>query len=769
MGSIDALRAVLLAGFLLLGGTPAFASIDERGTAECQACHASQAHDWQQSHHAKAMQIPDRQTVLAPFAGEVATYDGLSARFSKAVESAPVEEQDQTGSVKNTLVHLKKEDPSAFVIALEDAGRPEAGGVYQVRYTFGFSPLQQYLIEKAPGQNQVAPFAFDTRPESLGGQQWYHLDEKLGETRHPRLDWDQPLQSWNGMCADCHSTGVRRGFDPESNRFSTSFTGVAVECTSCHLPHAIASGPSEEFSDESARLMGGPAAAGEGISDPTGGHWVLGPTDRIASWVGVPRSEQPMEQCYACHALRAPLRDGIELGEPFLDQFKPELLRAPFYSATGQIEEEVFVYGSFEQSRMRAAGVQCIDCHDPHTANLRAEGDALCASCHQSDVYEAQRHHAHPLSASVECVDCHMPGRMYMGVDFRRDHQFARPDPTLAKELGGRDVCQDCHEDRFVAWQEIKRNAQATMLPGVERAWIDGALGAATNTEVTNHHEARQQYWRLHGTEATPRTDQRYLSVIADENRTPLERASLIATRSQATIARWIALPSWQDLMQAPPAMVMATALEKMSEVGRLPDEWIAEGCLHTLRVVRVAAAGLPEAAALPACSNAINELATASGQIAWRAEGRLADAARAMGEGRRSEAKDLLDRAIQQDPYAVGPYINQADIFRLEGDERASMAILDQGLSALPGNGMLLYSRALSAVRAGDTDGALTFIRRARQADADQLEYLMIEVLLLERLGEPQEAIAVLDARWPSGHVPPVFRLIKERLSTQR
>ena len=473
-----------------------------------------------------------------------------------------------------------------------------------------------------------------------------------------------------------------------------------------------------------------------------------------------------MEQCYACHALRAPLRDGIELGEPFLDQFKPELLRAPFYSATGQIEEEVFVYGSFEQSRMRAAGVQCIDCHDPHTANLRAEGDALCASCHQSDVYEAPSHHAHPPSANLECVDCHMPGKMYMGVDFRRDHQFARPDPVLAKELGGRDVCQDCHEDRFIAWQEIKKKAQETMLPGAQRVLIDGDVGGATNAQVTDHHEARQQYWRLHGTEATPRTDQRYLNVIADENRSPLERASLIATRSQATIARWITLPAWQDLMQTPPAMVMATALEKMSEVGRLPNEWIAEGCLHTLRVVRVAAAGLPGAAALPACSKAIDELATASQQIAWRAEGGLADAARAMAEGRRAEAKDLLDRAIQLDPYAAGPYINQADILRLEGDERASMAILDQGLSALPGNGMLLYSRALSAIRAGDSNGALKFIQRARQVDADQLDYLMIEVLLLERLGEPQEAIAVLEARWPGGNLPPAFKALRARLT---
>ena len=353
-----------------------------------------------------------------------------------------------------------------------------------------------------------------------------------------------------------------------------------------------------------------------------------------------------------------------------------------------------------------------------------------------------------------------------MGVDFRRDHQFARPDPVFAKALGARDVCQDCHEDRFVAWQEIKQKGHATTLLGVDHARIDGAFAGATTAEVADHHERRQQYWRLHGTEATPGTDQLYLDVIVDEKWSPLERASVIATRSRATIARWTTLPAWQDLMRAPPALVMATALEKMSEVGRLPSEWIAKGCSHNLRIVRVAAAGLPGAATFSTCSGAIKELATASEQIAWRAEGGLADAARAMAEGRRSEAKDLLDRVIQQDPFAAAPYINKADILRLEGDERASMAILDQGLSALPGDDMLLYSRALAAVRAGDSTGALTFIRRARQADADQPDYLMIEVLLLERLGEPQEAIAVLEARWPGGNVPPAFKALRARLT---
>ena len=126
---IDASRFVLLAGFLFWSSNSALASIDVSATSRCQACHASQAHGWQQSHHAKAMQEPDRQTVLAPFAGEVAAYDGLSARFLSVGEANPVENSDQTGSVKNTLVHPKKEDPSAFVIALEDAGRPEAGGL----------------------------------------------------------------------------------------------------------------------------------------------------------------------------------------------------------------------------------------------------------------------------------------------------------------------------------------------------------------------------------------------------------------------------------------------------------------------------------------------------------------------------------------------------------------------------------------------------------------------------------------------------------------
>ncbi len=69
-------------------------------------------------------------------------------------------------------------------------------------------------------------------------------------------------------------------------------------------------------------------------------------------------------------------------GEPYLDGYLPALLEAGLYHADGQIDGEVYEYGSFLQSRMYHTGVTCYDCHDPHTAKLRAEGNALCGQCH---------------------------------------------------------------------------------------------------------------------------------------------------------------------------------------------------------------------------------------------------------------------------------------------------------------------------------------------------------------------------------------------------
>jgi hypothetical protein len=87
------------------------------------------------------------------------------------------------------------------------------------------------------------------------------------------------------------------------------------------------------------------------------------------------------------------LTDGFKANKPFLDQFVPQLLSPPNYHVDGQIKEEVYVYGSFLQSKMFAAGVNCLDCHDKHTMKLKLEDNGLCLQCHSASEYNLKLHH----------------------------------------------------------------------------------------------------------------------------------------------------------------------------------------------------------------------------------------------------------------------------------------------------------------------------------------------------------------------------------------
>src|SRR5690606_290753 len=140
-------------------------------------------------------------------------------------------------------------------------------------------------------------------------------------------------------------------------------------------------------------------------------------------------------------------------GEPLLESFVPALLDEGLYHADGQIRDEVFVYGSFVQSAMYRAGVTCSDCHDPHSAALRGEGNALCGGCHAPAAFDTPQHHHHESGAAGSaCVDCHMRSETYMVVDPRRDHSFRVPRPDLSASLGTPNACGDCHREEGPEW-----------------------------------------------------------------------------------------------------------------------------------------------------------------------------------------------------------------------------------------------------------------------------------------------------------------------------
>ena len=88
------------------------------------------------------------------------------------------------------------------------------------------------------------------------------------------------------------------------------------------------------------------------------------------------------EACGRCHSRRTAQTDDYAFGRDLLDTHRLSMPQSPLYYHDGQILDEVYVYGSFLQSRMHLKGVTCSNCHDPHGTKLKFEGNAVCTQCH---------------------------------------------------------------------------------------------------------------------------------------------------------------------------------------------------------------------------------------------------------------------------------------------------------------------------------------------------------------------------------------------------
>jgi tetratricopeptide (TPR) repeat protein len=321
-------------------------------------------------------------------------------------------------------------------------------GDFQIAYTFGYTPLQQYLVPFEGGKLQCLPIAWDTE-----NKRWFHLADTVysGQDIKPDnwLYWTNQAQNWNGMCADCHSTNLKKNFDPVTNTFSTTWSEIDVSCEACH-------GPASDHL-EWAKLPGGsrPADVNTGL--------IVRTRDLD--------NKELLNVCARCHSRRSIMSDYDNNNEDLLNYMIPQLITTPFYHADGQILEEDYEYASFTQSKMFEKAVKCSDCHDSHSVKTLKPDNQLCLKCHRPDIYDAPSHHFHkmPVSGVVpalvnrgepeykqgtgsQCVNCHMVGRFYMGNDYRRDHSFRNPRPDLTASIGSPNACNDCHKDKTVAW-----------------------------------------------------------------------------------------------------------------------------------------------------------------------------------------------------------------------------------------------------------------------------------------------------------------------------
>ena len=420
---------VLVAGALALwwlrGSTPAgvgdtpvaaAASMPVAGAAQgrasyvdnqsCIVCHREAGDAWKQSHHFMAMAPPTAETVRGDFDNASFRHQGVTTRFFRR-------------------------DGKYFVHTDGPDGKMED---FEVKYTFGVDPLQQYLIETPGGRLQPLTIAWDTTK-----RRWFHLypHEKAppGDVMH----WTGRYQTGNTMCIGCHTTGFEKRYDAASDSFDSRWKEGNVSCQSCHGPGSA-----------HVAWAADPKA-------PTPGRYGLAMDLRTAG----PSAE--VEVCAACHSRRSELTATAHAGEPLLDQVLPARLTPGLYHADGQQRDEVYVYGSFRQSKMYAAGVRCTDCHDAHTSKLKVQGNGVCLQCHGATPnpkfpsaagrYDTPAHHHHaPGSAGAQCAACHMPNATYMQVHARPDHSLRVPRPDLAAATGAPDACTSCHTGKPAAW-----------------------------------------------------------------------------------------------------------------------------------------------------------------------------------------------------------------------------------------------------------------------------------------------------------------------------
>jgi len=372
------------------------------GDRKCKECHEKEFKDWQGSHHDKAMQIADSLSVLADFNGEKFISQGVTS-------------------------HFFKKDGDFFVNTEGPDGKNHD---YKIVYTFGLTPLQQYIVKFPDGHYQCLRTAWDTVKNK-----WFDLYPDFKVVHSEWLHWSRGGLNWNNMCADCHSTNVRENYDEKTDSYNTKYALINVSCEACH-------GPGKQHVEDVNRL--GDRYKNSGTLQMT---LKTTPKDLV-------------DQCARCHMRREQFSASFNFEGTMLDHYSPQLIETPIYYPDGQILDEDYVYGSFVQSKMYRNNITCNNCHNSHTLKLKFDGNALCAQCHLPEKYNTPKHHFHKEDKEgALCINCHMPGKYYMGNDFRRDHSFRVPRPDLTLKYGTPNACAGCHKDKSNewAWESFKK------------------------------------------------------------------------------------------------------------------------------------------------------------------------------------------------------------------------------------------------------------------------------------------------------------------------
>lgn len=379
---------------------------DWRDANTCRSCHEAVYESWMHSHHAGANRMVELQRDREMFAA-AEVVDAAGRQYTVGTD------EEGHGLIDE---HISDEETrEGLAVAI-----------------IGKTPLEQPLVEGPRGRWQAHTMAWDVEKK-----EWFNVfggEERIvGEWGH----WTGQGMNWNSNCAWCHMTEYEKNYDLTTDSYASTWSSHGISCVSCHS--------GMEAHVENALLEN---------------EYVK--PDK-------PSETAIVENCASCHSRRELITDAaFEAGDRYEDHFRLTLYDHPTaYFPDKKADEEDFVYGSFVHSKMGHAGVSCLDCHNPHTNELKlpTENNALCIQCHSTGVKGATivdiaTHSRHEIGGGGDsCVECHMPARNFMARDPRHDHGFTIPDPLMTKEFGTPNACTKCHAEVGNDWLVEKFDA----------------------------------------------------------------------------------------------------------------------------------------------------------------------------------------------------------------------------------------------------------------------------------------------------------------------
>jgi predicted CXXCH cytochrome family protein len=668
------------------------------GSAQCESCHAQAYRSWKDSHHYQAMLPATAENVLGDFADRTFEYGGVTSRFY----------------VKDGKYFVRTDNVKG---ELQD---------FEISHTFGFHPLQQYLVPFDDGRLQALNIVWDSRPEPEGGQRWIHLYPEDPVTHEDIVHWTGSFQNWNSRCAVCHSTGLEKNYSSAGNSYKTTWEEINVACEACHGP--AANHMEWARGDQQARDRGFSFSLNDrGAFGPAGGDSV-----RTYSRVDGKRPTVQLGTCAACHSRRSELAD-YHAGAPFHDQYSLSLVTQGLYFPDGQINEEVYVYGSFLQSKMHGAGVVCTNCHDPHSNAVRFDDNRLCTQCHANTVFDRPGHHRHEAGgAGAACVNCHMPAKTFMVVDDRRDHSFRIPEPRLTLELGVPNACNQCHADKDAQWASnalegwgVSRGIRAGHAPVLSGAWsgqatsLPGLLALAGKPESpailrASAITAAQNF----PSQETFAVTQKLLS-----SEDPLLRASTVQSMDWIPLAQRYAM--LRDFIRDDSKSVRMSVARQLSS---FPAEQLpGESARELQDLYREYLDSMKRNADMPEEQMNLGLFYNANGDTA--------------------AAEKSYRTALKLSPAFVPALLNLADLYRENGMDQEAEPLLLKAIELAPQEPSPQHAMGLLRVRQGRLDESMPYLQAAAHSQQQNIRYRYVYAVALWETGNRGQAVAELES----------------------